>query len=135
MFRFVAVEEANFDVAVMCRVLSVSRSGYYAWKQRPASPRALANAALMGEIRRVHAESDGTYGSRRVHVQLREEGRLVNRKRVERLMRVEGVQGAYVPARRRRGDGVLGVEGVRAWPDLVIVTFSRRRPTSCGART
>jgi putative transposase len=129
VFRFVAAEEANFDVAVMCRVLGVSRSGYYAWKSRPASPRAVANTALMGEIRRVHTESDGTYGSRRVCLQLREEGRVVNRKRVERLMRVEGVQGAFIPKRRRYSDdGVLGVDGVRVWPDLVARDFQPSGP-------
>lgn len=109
----------------MCRVLEVSRSGYYAWAARPPSERAVANAALLVEIRRVHGESDGTYGSRRVHAQLRRDGREVNVKRVERLMRVEGIQGAYVPAKRRRGgeDGVLGVDGVRIWPDLVKRDF------------
>ena len=129
MFRFVAAEEANFDVAVMCRVLGVSRSGFYAWKQRPVSARAVANRELMGEIRRVHADSDGTYGSRRVHLALREQGRVVNRKRVERLMRCEGVQGAFVPARRRQGgEGVLGVDGVRVWPDLVERNFQPSGP-------
>ena len=77
----------------------------------------------------MHAESDGTYGSRRVHAQLRREGHEVNLKRVERLMRVEGIQGAYVPPRRRRGsEGVFGVEGVKAWPDLVKRDFQPAGP-------
>ena len=104
----------------MCRVLGVSRSGYYACGAAPAVPeRTLANATLVEEIRRVHAESDGTYGSRRVHAELRREGREVNHKRIERLMRVEGIQGAAVRAaqaprqcrlrtRRRRGEGLAG---------------------------
>lgn len=113
----------------MCRVLRVSRSGYYAWVRRPASPRTVANAALDVEIRRVHADSDGTYGSRRVHAQLRRDGHQVNLKRVERLMRVGGVQGAYVPAKRRHSPrGVLGVEGVRVWPDLVKRDFQPAGP-------
>lgn len=113
----------------MCRVLQVSRSGYYAWAARLPSERAVANAGLVDEIRRVHAESDGTYGSRRVHAQLRREGREVNLKRVERLMRVEGIQGAYVPPKRRRSDdGVLGVDGVRVWPDLVKRDFQPDAP-------
>jgi transposase InsO family protein len=114
----------------MCRVLEVSRSGYYAWAGRPPSARAQKNAALVVEIRRVHADSDGTYGSRRVHAQLRQEGHEVNVKRVERLMRVEKIQGAYVPPKRRRGggDGVLGVDGVRAWPDLVKRDFQPDAP-------
>ena len=130
MFGFIEAEKANHSVATMCRVLEVSRSGYYAWSARPPSTRTAENAALVVEIRRVHAESDGTYGSRRVHAQLRREGRQVNRKRVERLMRVERIQGAYVPRKRRRGadDGVLGVDGVRVWPDLVKRDFQPAGP-------
>ena len=129
MFRFIEAEKANHAVSTMCRVLEVSRSGYYAWSSRPPSERAVQNAALVDEIRRVHAESDGTYGSRRVHAQLRREGHEVNLKRVERLMRVEGIQGAYVPPRRRRGsEGVFGVEGVKAWPDLVKRDFQPAGP-------
>lgn len=113
----------------MCRVLAVSRSGYYAWAARPPSERAVANAALVEEIRRVHADSDGTYGSRRVHAQLRRDGYEVNLKRVERLMRVEQIQGAYVPPKRRRSeDGVLGVDGVKIWPDLVKRDFQPDAP-------
>ena len=129
VFRFIDAEKGNFDVAVMCRVLGVSRSGYYAWARRPPSERTVANAALTEEIRRVHAESDGTYGSRRVHAQLRRDGHEVNIKRVERLMRSEGIQGAYVPPKRRGGgDGVLGVDGVRVWPDLVKRDFTPAGP-------
>jgi len=129
VFRFIEAEKANHAVSIMCRVLEVSRSGYYAWSSRPPSERTVANTALVDDIRRVHAESDGTYGSRRVHAQLRREGHEVNLKRVERLMRVEGIQGAYVPPKRRRSaDGVLGVEGVRAWPDLVKRDFRPDAP-------
>ena len=129
VFRFIEAEKAYHAVSTMCRVLEVSRSGYYAWSSRPPSERTVANSALVDEIRRVHAESDGTYGSRRVHAQLRREGHEVNLKRVERLMRVEGIQGAYVPPRRRRStEGVLGVEGVKAWPDLVKRDFQPAGP-------
>jgi putative transposase len=75
-------------VATICRVLGVSRSGYYAWVGRGPSTRAVADAAMTERIRGIHCESDGTYGSRRVHAQLRREGVEVNKKRVERLMRV-----------------------------------------------
>jgi putative transposase len=129
VFRFIAAEKANHSVKTMCRVLGVSRSGYYAWARRPPSARQSANAALMVEIRRVHAHSEGTYGWRRVHAQLRGEGHEVNHKRVERLMREDGLAGAHVPRRRRRsGDGVLGVEGVRVWPDLVARDFAPAAP-------
>jgi putative transposase len=126
VFEFVEAEKACFDVATMCRVLGVSRSGYYAWARRPPAPRTRANAALTEQIRRVHADSDATYGWRRVYAQLRDEGHVVNHKRVERLMRQARVVGAHVP-RRRRG-GALGVEGVRAWPDLVARDFAPAAP-------
>jgi putative transposase len=129
VFRFIDAEKGNFDVAVMCRVLGVSRSGYYAWARRPPSERTLANATLVEEIRRVHAGSDGTYGSRRVHAELRREGQGVNHKRIERLMRVEGIQGAYVPPKRRHAaDRLSGVDGVRGWPDLVKRDFQPAGP-------
>jgi len=113
----------------MCRVLGVSRSGFYAWARRPPSARGRDDVELLGDIRRIHAESDGAYGKRRVCAQLRTEGRQVNAKRVERLMRQDGLQGAHVPARRRpTGDGVLGVGGVRAWPDLVERDFAPAAP-------
>jgi putative transposase len=128
VFRFVAAEKANFSVATMCRVLGVSRSGFYAWARRPACTRERANAALAREIRRVHAQSDATYGWRRVHAQLLREGHEVNHKRVERLMRSERLAGAHVRRRRRAGDGPLGVEGVRAWPDLVGRDFQPAAP-------
>ena len=83
-----------------CRVLKVSTSGYYEWRGRPASPREQDNTDLMKEIKEIHAGSRGTYGSPRVHAELvLGRGRHVNRKRVERLMRTAGLQGAY----RRRG--------------------------------
>jgi putative transposase len=129
VFRFIAAEEANFDVAVMCRVLCVSRSGYYAWARRPPSQRSIDNEALTAQIRRVHSASGETYGWRRVTRELRREGREVNHKRVERLMRCEGLQGAFVaPRRQRSGNGVLGVDGVRVWPDLVKRDFQPDAP-------
>lgn len=78
----------------------MSKSGYYDWLGRPESPRALRNRELTKIIRRVHEESRGSYGSPRVHAELRLGlGEQVNRKRVERLMREAGIQGIY----RRKG--------------------------------
>ena len=108
----------------------MSRSGYYAWAVRGPSARAVADVVMTERIREIHCESDGTYGSRRVHAQLRRDGVEVNRKRVERLMRVSEIVGAHVPARRRwrDADGLLGVEGVKAWPDLVDRDFAPCAP-------
>jgi transposase InsO family protein len=77
----------------MCRVLGVSQSGYFAWRDRPReSSHACADRALTVRIRTIHAESRKTYGSPRVHRELRAQGMAISRKRVERLMREAGVR-------------------------------------------
>jgi putative transposase len=85
----------------MCRLLGVSPSGFYAWKERPPSKRTLSNAKLLERIRHHHAASDGTYGAVRIAEDLREErpGERVGRHRVARLMRKNGLVGVT----RRRG--------------------------------
>lgn len=75
----------------MCRVLEVSRSGYYAWRNRPESARSLADRKLLARIRRLHYGSDEIYGSPRIHRILAEDGIRVGRKRVARLMRQAGL--------------------------------------------
>ena len=62
--RFVDEHQAEYRITDLCRVASVSRSSFYAWKQRPLSPRAVANAQLLEEIRGIHTASRGTYGPR-----------------------------------------------------------------------
>jgi transposase InsO family protein len=92
----------DVDVAVACRVLNVSRSGYYEWKDRPLSTREQDNELLLKHIKQIHAESRLTYGSPRVHAELTMGlGLPVNLKRVARLMRQAGIQGLH--QRRRRG--------------------------------
>lgn len=75
----------------MCRVLEVTPSGFYAWRNRAPSRRAIENARLVEHIRRIHAESRKTYGSPRIYKALREQGVACGRHRVSRLMRVTGV--------------------------------------------
>ena len=94
MFRLVAQEQATYPIRVLCRVLGVSPSGYYAWRQRPPSRRAVANAALSATIAQVHAASHGLYGAPRVHAELCQgHGLRVGRTRVERLMRLAQLRG------------------------------------------
>jgi putative transposase len=88
----IEAEKADFPVALMCRILGVSRSGFYAWSARPESARAKENKRLVTEIKRVHQESRRTYGSPRVHAELQEEGFGVGRNRVARLMRENGLR-------------------------------------------
>jgi putative transposase len=92
-YRFVAKVQRIYPVEVVCAILGISRSGYYAWKKRKRSQRELDNQALIEHIRRIHRMSRKTYGSPRVHAELWREGRCVNHKRVARLMRQEGLVG------------------------------------------
>ena len=86
--------QAVHGVATMCRVLEVSASGYYAWKSRMPSKRLMDDGVLQAEIEAIHRRSRATYGVPRVHAELRAEGTRVGRKRVARLMRRAGLEGA-----------------------------------------
>ncbi len=90
----------RYSIQMMCRLLGVSRSGYYAEKTRPESNRSKQDRELMAEIRRVHAESRGVYGSPRIHAELADEGYGVGRHKVARLMRLARLRGC--PKRRFR---------------------------------
>jgi putative transposase len=92
-FRFILREKATFPIALLCRVLGVSRAGYYAWARRGVSPRGQANASLMERIRAIHTQSRGTYGAPRVQAELGIQGERIARKRVARLMRRAGLRG------------------------------------------
>ena len=94
-FAFVDRERASYPVNLLCSLLKVSRSGYYAWRVRPASPRALADAVLAEQIDGFHAASRRTYGAPRIHLDLFDAGVHVGRKRVARLMRAAGLQGVH----------------------------------------
>ena len=116
-FRFIRAERASHRISLLCRVLGVSRSGYYAWERRPEPPRRRDDRRLARAIGRIHARRRRAYGSPRVHAQLRREGVRVARKRVERLMREASLRGA---GRRRKRRGVtVRLRGVRPAPDLV----------------
>lgn len=97
LFRFIDAEKASYPVSVLCKVLKVSRSGYYDWKDRPPSRRSREDIALSAKIHEIHERSRGTYGSPRVHAELRAIGLRCSRKRVARLMRQEGLRGCMHP--------------------------------------
>lgn len=113
-------EQAAHDVATMCRVLGVSPSGYYAWRHRPPSARARTDQALLERIRAIHAQSRQTYGTPRVHAELRDAGVRCGQKRVARLMRQTGLEGAH---RRRTTRTTVPDPSTAPAPDLVARTF------------
>ena len=121
VYRFISAQRARTPVSVCCRLLGVSRSGYYDWAGRRPCERARRDGELTTLVKQIHADSDGTYGARRIHAELRLEHRIrVGRKRVERLMKVAGISG-LLPRKRRRT--TVRLPGVRVAPDLVQRDF------------
>jgi transposase InsO family protein len=92
-FEFIRVEKGNFPVSILCCVLEVSRSGFYAWIRRPAAPRDVKQAELTVRVKAAHERSRGTYGSPRVHRELQAQGVVVSLKTVAKSMRNAGIQG------------------------------------------
>ena len=120
-----SANEAVYAMTTMCRMLEVSPSGYYAWREREPSERAKADAVLSARIRAIHARSRGTYGVPRIHAELVAEGRHVGRKRVARLMRAAGLAGVS----RRKGTRTTRRDrDAGAAPDLVERDFSADAP-------
>jgi putative transposase len=129
-FRLIDQEKAHHAVSLLCRVLGVSRAGYYAWTQRPPSARVTSDQVLLEQIRQVHQRSRGTYGAPRIHAELRlDHGVQVGRKRVARLMGSAGLVGCH----RRRGRGLTRRDPQAApAPDLVERAFAANRPDRLG---
>jgi putative transposase len=109
----------------MCRVLGVSPSGFYAWRQRPPSARSRADAQLSLRMSAIHYRSHATYGAPRVHAELRAEGIKVGRKRVARLLKKAGLVGA---SRRKWIHTTVRDRNARPAPDLVERNFGAPQP-------
>jgi len=121
-----SANQATFPVVSIARVLGVSEAGYYAWRHRLPSAHALADAALLRQVRTIHASSRETYGAPRVHAELRAGGLKHGRKRVARLMRAAGLVGA---SRRRAGVTTTRRDKeARPAPDLVDRNFAATAP-------
>ena len=91
-FAFIQQHAEEFPVDVMCNVLGVSRSGYYAWRDRPASRQAQRRDQLVERIQAAHADSQKNYGSPRIHRELREQGIMCSENTVARLMKDHGIR-------------------------------------------
>jgi hypothetical protein len=126
VYRFIAAERVNHRVKALCRVLRVSRSGFYAWSTRPPSRRDTDDRSRTRLIHQIHEGSRGTYGAPRIWVELRlDHGVFVSRKRVARLMRAARLQGVHV---RRRYRTTRVARGVAPAPDLVDRRFAAAAP-------
>lgn len=100
-YRFIAAERAHYPITILCRVLDVGRSGYYAWARREVSARARADEELTAQIAQIHQESRRTYGIPRVRAALRACGVRCDSRRIARLMRAAGLAGCPRPRRAR----------------------------------
>ncbi|MFC8048135.1 IS3 family transposase, partial [Nocardia sp. NPDC057353] len=123
------VEDSPHPVELVLRVLGIASSTYYWWRKRSVRPsaRQVADEQLLAEIVDIHTSSGGTYGSPRVHAMLARRGIRVGRKRVERVMRGAGLQGAFLRKRWRIASTRPDPRAVPA-PDLVERVFTADRP-------
>ena len=126
VFRLIEAEKASHSVPLLCRMLGVSKSGYYAWRRRALSKRARCDAILLEKIETIHRNSRATYGSPRVHAELRALGIRCARKRVARLMRQAELRGCL---RGRRIKTTYRATTLQpAAPDLVRRNFTAGEP-------
>ena len=117
--------QARFRIATMARVFGVSPSGYDAWRRRPLSARAQADADLTARVQAIHAGSRRTYGAPRIHAELADAGVAVSRTRVARVMRAAGVAGV---SRRRAPRTTRRDSQAQPAPDRVERRFEADAP-------
>jgi putative transposase len=125
-FSFIRRQLPGLPLRTLCRVLGVSRSGYYAWLGRPPSPRALDRAVLAARIAAVHRQFKGAYGSPRVHGELRRQGVKACRNTVAKVMRAGGLHAR--PARRFRPRTTDADHPFAPAPNLLAQRFTADRP-------
>lgn len=124
-FRLVDQAKAEFPVQRLCKVLGVSQSGYFAWKDRPASERQRQDMVLLAHVRSAFALSNGTYGSPRMTRELQDDGHLVARRRTARLMSENGLRARQKRRFKRTTDSH------HAWPvapNIIDQDFTAERP-------
>ena len=123
-FQFIAEHRDEFPVTLMCKVLDVSPSGYYAWRQRPPSAREMANQKLIEKIKIVYHQNHGVYGSPRIYRELKDQGVACSENRIARLMRLRELQAKQTKrfkttTKRNKADPVA--------PNLVKQNFTADR--------
>ncbi len=91
-YKFIYENQGEYKLGKMCQILEVSRSGYHKYVRRKSSQRKIENMRILEEIKRIYERSRGRYGSPRIYKELRKQGIICNKKRVVRLMRVNGIR-------------------------------------------
>jgi putative transposase len=124
-FRFIEAEKAQHPVALLCHCLQVSRQGFYAWSRRRPSLRRTEDQKLVKHIRRIHEAARRSYGAPRVVVRLRQDGVRISRKRVARLMRLDGLA---AKRRRRFVRTTDSKHGLRVAPNVLARAFRPAAP-------
>lgn len=124
-YRFVETYQNRWKIGRLCSLLNLSRSGFYAWRRRPASGRRISNDEIIREIRKIYEEGEGEYGSPTICQTLREKGYLVNHKRIARLMRGIGLR---AKVRRRFKHTTVRCKDRDASPNLLNQDFYIDKP-------
>ncbi|MFB7510417.1 IS3 family transposase [Streptomyces broussonetiae] len=126
-YRYIHTEKANYPITLLCRVLHVARSSYYAWREGEAARRRrrAADDALAHEITVLHLASRRTYGVPRIHAELRRRGRRVNRKRIARVMGERDIRGV---TRRKHRSLTRPDKKAKPAPDLIGRDFHADTP-------
>ncbi|HEY7417512.1 MAG TPA: IS3 family transposase, partial [Ktedonobacteraceae bacterium] len=126
-FRFIAEHTTEYSIALMCHALSVSVSGYYAWCKREPCRRTREDHVLGEQIEQIFSANRGVYGSPRIHVELRDQGRYCSRKRVARLMQERGISARR---KRRRVKTTDSYHSNPVAPNLLNRDFTASSPNS-----
>ena len=124
-YQFIDDHRDEFPATRMCKVLKVSRSGYYAWRTRPVSKREMANRELADQIEAVYNDSDGTYGSPRIHRELQAQGVVCGKNRIARLMMLRRL---CAKQHKRYRSTTKRNRAHRAAPNLLKRNFATERP-------
>lgn len=125
-FRLIFQEQRWHGVDRLCRALGVTRGGYWAWLKRRPSARKLDDSMLLADVRRIYGEGRGKYGSPRIHGELTKAGKLCGKKRVERLMRENGIKAK--PVKKHKPATTDSAHNMPVAPNVLNRQFRRERP-------
>ncbi len=126
-FQFIQAHRGAYPIALMCRALEVSESGYHAWTRRKVSKRAQEDQVLAAQIEQVFQSNRGVYGSPRIHAELQEQGKRHGRKRIARLMQERGIS---AQRKRRRVKTTVSNPDNPVAPNLLNREFSAAAPNT-----